>query len=237
VEVHVSSTARRPWWDDARRYDLVDRLAGPHEAQWQLVAQAAIPPAGRVLEIGVGTGNVALRAARAVPGATVMGIDPDPVSLAAAAGKAARAGLPLHLDQGSAAHLPHPDASVDRVLSSLVFHHLDGADRLAALQEIRRVLVPGGSLHVLDLAGGRPLPAVRFLMSGLGHLTHPRPGRHPAPAPDAAGHGHGHGHGHGDGRGPTEVLALMAQAGLTDPVQVARGTSAMGELVFLRAQR
>lgn len=134
-------------------YDPVTRLVGARDAHWQLVAQAAVAPGATVLEIGAGTGNVLLLVKRAVPGATVIGLDPDPEALALARRKAVRAGLEVQLDEGFADRLPYPDGSIDRVLSSFMLHHLPAAERLPALREARRVLAPGGSLHVLDLGG------------------------------------------------------------------------------------
>ncbi len=52
--------------------------------------------------------------------------------------------------QGSADRLPYADASFDRVFSSFMFHHLRSDQRAKALSETSRVLVPGGSLHLVD---------------------------------------------------------------------------------------
>jgi ubiquinone/menaquinone biosynthesis C-methylase UbiE len=134
-------------------YDPLTRLLGVRGVHRELVERAQLAPGLRVLEIGCGTGNLALTAKRACPAAEVTGLDPDPAALAKGRRKAARARLTLRFDQGFAQALPYPDASFDRVLSSLMLHHLDDADRPAALREVRRVLEPGGSLHVLDLAG------------------------------------------------------------------------------------
>ena len=134
-------------------YDPLTRLLGVRTVHRELVERAGIAPGLRVLEIGCGTGNLALAAKRACPGADVTGLDPDPAALAKGRRKAARARLTLRFDQGFAQSLPYPDASFDRVLSSLMFHHLDDADRPRALAEVRRVLEPGGSLHLLDFAG------------------------------------------------------------------------------------
>ena len=58
--------------------------------------------------------------------------------------------LSIQFDESLADRLPYPDASFDRVLSSLVLHHLTRAEKLAALREVRRVLKPGGSFHLAD---------------------------------------------------------------------------------------
>lgn len=147
-------------------YDLVAALFGSKDAQWQLVAQAALPPGGTVLEIGCGTGNVLLLAKRAAPGATVIGLDPDPRALAIARRKAARAGVEVQLDRGFADVLPYADGSVDRVLSSFMLHHVAEDQKLDALREVRRVLAPGGSLHLLDIDHSS---LGKLVMRGRGH--------------------------------------------------------------------
>jgi ubiquinone/menaquinone biosynthesis C-methylase UbiE len=134
-------------------YDPLTRLVGARAMHQRLLDQADLRPGLRVLEVGCGTGNLAVLAARQQPGSTVRGLDPDPRALARAAAKAGRAGLPIGFDRGYADQLPYPSGSVDRVLSSLMFHHLDQGQRPAALAEIARVLAPGGSLHVVDLTG------------------------------------------------------------------------------------
>lgn len=66
---------------------------------------------------------------------------------------------------GLATALPQPDASCDRVVMSLVLHHLASADKVAAISEAARVLRPGGRLHVADWGRPRdPLMKVAFLV-------------------------------------------------------------------------
>lgn len=224
------------------RYDGFATLMGATGMYWRLVAQAGIQPGSTVLEIGCGTGNVVLRAKRAVPSATVIGLDPDPEALGIARRKAADEGLTLRFDSGAAEELPYDDGSVDRVLSSLMLHHLSGDQQVSALREVRRVLAPGGSLHLVDLdtdprvAGPmKPLnrvlsllhrldPAARRLGFGGAHAGHGQ----------EHGQGHGHGHGHGEGR---PVLEVLADAGFAEPVVVGHGRTRMGALTYYRADR
>jgi SAM-dependent methyltransferase len=135
-------------------YDPLTRLLGRRVLDRRLIAQSGIGPADRVLEIGCGTGTVALLAKRSRPGADITGLDPDPRALGVAARKARRRKLDVHWDRGFAQSLPYRDGTFDRVLSSLMLHHVgEEDDRLTALREARRVLVPGGRLHLLDFGG------------------------------------------------------------------------------------
>jgi ubiquinone/menaquinone biosynthesis C-methylase UbiE len=146
-------------------YDVFTWLLGVRAAHRRLAGQAAVRPGHRVLEIGTGTGNLALLVARRHAGAEIIGLDPDPLALAVARRKAERRGLRVQWDLGTAGELPYADASVDRVLSSLMFHHLDEAEKRRALAEVRRVLKPGGSLHLMDFGGSHQGGLTRLLHS------------------------------------------------------------------------
>lgn len=197
-------------------YDTISRLLGARDAQWQLVAQAGIEPGATVLEIGCGTGNVLTLAARVAAGATVIGLDPDRGALAIAARKTQREGLAVRLDRGYADRLPYADGSVDRVLSSFMLHHLPPPEQQAALREARRVLVPGGRLHLLDFDGERRTPpyALRLLQWRHGHGDH-----------------HPHVHGTGD------PVAALAEAGFAEVAQTGHGTTRFGRYTLHRASR
>src|SRR3954464_1128163 len=134
-------------------YDPFTRLIGVEAAHRKLADQADPSSADRMLEIGCGTGTLALLVKRLRPQLEVVGLDPDLKALARADRKARRAGLALELDRGFADALPYEEGRFDRVLSSLMFHHLEAGLRLASLREVLRFLRPGGSLHLMDFGG------------------------------------------------------------------------------------
>ena len=124
-----------------------------------LIAQAGARNGDRVLDLGCGTGTLAIQLKQAVPGALVTGVDADEAVLARARRKATRAGVELRWDRARAERLPYADASFERVVSSLFFHHLQPNEKRLALCEVHRVLARGGELHVADW--GRPNPLLR----------------------------------------------------------------------------
>lgn len=148
-------------------YDLLVALTcRDRTVKGRLVAAADQRPGQRVLDLGCGTGNLALRVKRSSPGVTVSGVDADPRMLRTAAAKAMRAGVDVTFAQGFAESLPFPDGAFDRVVSSLFFHHLTGRQKASAIREAARVLVPGGQLHVADW--GRPAgPLMSLLFLGV----------------------------------------------------------------------
>lgn len=118
----------------------------------QLVKQARIERGHRVLDLGCGTATLTLFIKRTHPEADVVGLDGDPDILRIARAKALDANLDVDVDlvQGLAHDLPYPENSFDRVVSSLLFHHLTREDKVRALREAFRVLRPGGGLHIAD---------------------------------------------------------------------------------------
>lgn len=115
-----------------------------------LVEQAGILDGHNVLDVGCGTATLTLLIKQAHPAAHVVGIDADPDILERAQEKAKRGGLTITLDQGMSYLLPYADEMFDRVLSSLLFHHLTRDRKIETLKEIHRVLRPEGELHVAD---------------------------------------------------------------------------------------
>jgi SAM-dependent methyltransferase len=139
---------------------LYDRLVGMSAryaaVHRMVVARMELRDGLRILDLGCGTGTLALAIKRAFPNVEVVGVDIDPDVLAIARSKAAAAGLDIELIQGSIDRLDFPDAGFDRVVSSLVFHHLDRDVKRSALGEARRVLRPPGSFCLADWG---PMPS------------------------------------------------------------------------------
>lgn len=117
-----------------------------------------------VLDLGCGTGTLAVAMARAAGRARITGIDGDAEILDIARAKEGSEGIAFVA--GLADALPFDVGSFDRVVCSLLLHHLDPAVKRAALAEARRVLRSGGRLHVADFGRSHD-PLMRILFAGL----------------------------------------------------------------------
>ena len=133
-------------------YDLLTRLLGFNHVHQKLIAQAELDDGHRILEIGCGTGNLTIRAKHTHPSVEVIGCDPDPLALKRAQRKASDFNG-IRFERAYAQRLPYADVEFDRVLSSMMLHHLDDDAKTAAAAEIYRVLRPGGRLHLVDMGG------------------------------------------------------------------------------------
>lgn len=147
-----------PFYDPLLRWTMRDVTF-----KRRLIEQARIQAGHRVLDLGCGTATLTILIKKARPQAEVFGIDVDARVLDIARRKVAREGLDLTLQQGSASSLPYPDNHFDRVLSSLLLHHLTRENKVKTLGEAFRVLRPGGELHVADF--GKPHNPFTFVAS------------------------------------------------------------------------
>jgi ubiquinone/menaquinone biosynthesis C-methylase UbiE len=129
----------------------------------RLISQANIQTGQRVLNLGCGTDTLTVLIKQTIPEAEITGVDGDPKVLEIAEEKAAQARVGITWDHALAAALPYPDCSFDRVLSSLVIHHLTSDDKLRAFQEVFRILRPNGEFHIVDF--GPPFSPATWLMS------------------------------------------------------------------------
>jgi ubiquinone/menaquinone biosynthesis C-methylase UbiE len=137
-------------------YDPVLRLLMRERAlRTRFLELAAIQPGQRVLDLGCGTATLLLLLKERCPSAEVVGVDGDPKVLALARAKAEKQGVAIRFDEALATQLPYGDASFDRVLSSLMLHHLTRDEKLQALREARRVLAAGASFHLVDFGPPR----------------------------------------------------------------------------------
>ena len=139
-----------------RVYDPVVRVTTREQTfKRRLLVQAKLADGFSVLDLGCGTGTLAIWAKQARPAARIIGVDGDAEILHKAEHKARQAGCDVRFDRGLSYDLPYPDRTFDRVLSSLFFHHLTTNDKRQTIEEIARVLKPGGELHVADWGRAR----------------------------------------------------------------------------------
>jgi ubiquinone/menaquinone biosynthesis C-methylase UbiE len=172
-----------------RFYDLLVFIAtrGRESAFREKVLDLArLEPGASVLDVGCGTGTLAIAAKRRIGhDGKVSGIDASPEMIGRASKKARNAGVEIEFRNQSIGALPFADGQFDVVFSTVMLHHLPRKVREVGMREIRRVLKPGGRVLVVDFAGTERQHGL------LGHL-HRR---------------HGH-------VSPAEIIALLKNAGL-----------------------
>jgi ubiquinone/menaquinone biosynthesis C-methylase UbiE len=142
----------------------------------RLVVVAGLQPGESVLDVGCGTGSLAIAAKRRVgPSGAVQGIDASPEMIARATKKASRAGVDVTFTTGVVEGLPFVDGEFDAVLSTLMLHHLPREARQQCTREMRRVLKPGGRALAVDFGratGGRRGLVEHFHRHGGVELQH-----------------------------------------------------------------
>ena len=169
----------------------------PHMALFRMVLArhaAELMPRGQAADIGCGPGYLTLELARCAPGLRVTGVDLSDVMLMQATQEAHAAGLADRTDfrSGDNADLPFADGSQDLVISTLSLHHW--TDPVVVLNEVARVLRPGGAFLILDLRRDlSPLPwlllwfATRVVVPrALRHVGEPLSSRNAAYTPTEA---------------------------------------------------
>jgi len=135
-----------------RFYDLIAPVYGPAQRLlpvWRRYTEAALswlPTSGAILEIGPGPGWLLAQLAARCP--LAVGVDLSPGMIRQAQRRLRRAGLPAHLVQGDATHLPFATGSFDGVATTFTFSAVP--DGLTAMCEMARVLRPGGVVALVD---------------------------------------------------------------------------------------
>src|SRR5260370_40184542 len=129
---------------------------------------ASLKTGDSVLDIGCGTGTLAIAARQRVgPSGRVYGVDASPEMLARAGRKANKAGAEVVFKNGIAEGLPFPDGEFDAVLSTVMLHHLGRKARQQCAHEVRRVLKPGGRVLAVDFA--KPAQGKKGLLDHFHH--------------------------------------------------------------------
>jgi len=174
---------RRMFGRIAPRYDLLNRwMTFGLDRGWraELVRRMDLAPAARVLDVGAGTGDLALEVLKRQPAARLVALDftPEMMSL----GRRRPGGERVHWVVADAAQLPFPDRAFDGAVSGFLLRNVPDIDRV--LSEERRVLRPGGCVASLDTTPPprswlRPL--IRFHL----HTVIPLLGRIVAGEPEA----------------------------------------------------
>ncbi len=143
----------------ARRYDWLVALlflGQESRAREHMLDLTGVTAGEHVLDVGCGTGTLALAAAQRVgAGGRVHGVDAAAEMVTRATDKAARHAVPVTFETAVAQSLPCADASFDVVLCTLVLHHLPADTRAGALSEIQRVLKPGGRMLIVEIGRAR----------------------------------------------------------------------------------
>ena len=150
-EAHFDTIARA--YADQIPEHIRERLLGRKvELMRGRLTASDVPPGATGLDVGCGHGWYATD--MALSGYVMTGFDRSPEQVMEARRYAAARGASVALEVGDAANLPYPDNSFDFAYSINVLHHIESApDRAAALEEIMRVLKPGGIfvLHEINI--------------------------------------------------------------------------------------
>lgn len=132
-------------------YDPLIRLTTRELAfKGRLLDEAGIGETTRILDVGCGTGTLLLLMRRRSKSLLAIGLDGDMNVLGIARSKADRRKEKIALVQAFCFDMPFAECAFDRVFSSLMLHHLTRSEKIQTLEEIFRVLRPGGELHVAD---------------------------------------------------------------------------------------
>ena len=148
-------------------YDPVIRML-TRERLWRtaLVEQIDPRPGQTILDVGCGTGSLAILLKQAQPLARMVGLDPDANVLARAAAKASSAGVEIEWRQGFARDAAGLGTRFDKSVSSMVFHQVPLEEKRAGLEAMAEATASGGEVHIADFARQR-----RALMRALFRLV------------------------------------------------------------------
>jgi len=193
-------------------YDSFARLVARESTfKRRLIERLGLRAGQRVLDVGCGTGTLAIMVAEAWRDVEIIGVDPDEEMLRRARKKAEAAGVRIEFKNGSATELPFSDGSFDRVTSTLMAHHLPTAAKEQMFAEVCRVLKPAGELHLVDIGPARSAVARSLQRVLRPHVL--------------------------DDNLSGKLPSMMSAAGLVDVAEEDRVVVVFGPLIFWRARR
>jgi len=150
----------------SRRYDLMNSImSGWQDSLWRryTMKRAALPASGRLLDIGTGTGKLALEGAKQYPSSQIIAADLTIPMIELGRSRNPRAGFDWIASETST--LPFPANAFDAVVSAFLVRNLSNVHQ--GLTEQYRVLKPGGKIAILDTTpkpSGPLSPIIRLYM-------------------------------------------------------------------------
>jgi ubiquinone/menaquinone biosynthesis C-methylase UbiE len=179
VDVALVHEQNRRFHDEVEAQLYDQRMGIDHgaEATARMLAELEdvlgepLPKGGTVVDVGSGTGHVAVKLARTGRFGRVIAADISPKMLEQASASAAANGCRIETVETDMVRLPFDDASVDLVVGCAVLHHLP--DPIAFMPEVRRILKPGAPCVFIgdpSTWGNRIIDVLKFPLIALGHV-------------------------------------------------------------------
>ena len=149
TELNYTPALRFNWL--TRFYDSLLAISFPEmKMKAALIDQLELNGREAILDFGIGTATLSIMIKKRYPNVKIGGVDVDKKILEIAKKKIRSLNLEIDLQEYDGFQLPFPDASCDRIISSLVFHHIPTENKRIVLKEIKRCLKHGAELHIAD---------------------------------------------------------------------------------------